>query len=124
MAQNIYIKRSAVSGKVPVTADLGLGEFAVNTYDGRIFIKKNVSGTESIVTFAAYDPANVMITGGSATVNSLSVTGNTILGDASTDTITLNGKLAAGGITFADGTNQNSAGTTQGFSIAMAIALG
>lgn len=124
MASNIYIKRSAVSGKVPLTTDLGLGEFALNTYDGRIFIKKNVSGTESIVTFAPYDPAAVAITGGTATLSTLSVTGNTTLGDSVTDVITMNGKLSASGIKFSDGTSQTSAGTTQDFAVAMAIALG
>lgn len=45
----IKVKRSAVPGKVPLTSDLALGEFAVNTYDGIAFIKKSVGGVESIV---------------------------------------------------------------------------
>lgn len=45
----IKMKRSAVASKVPTTTDLDLGELGVNTYDGRLFLKKNVSGTESIV---------------------------------------------------------------------------
>jgi hypothetical protein len=48
----IKLKRSAVAGKVPATSDLGLGEVALNTYDGRIYVKKSVGGTESIVTFS------------------------------------------------------------------------
>lgn len=45
----IKFKRSAVAGKVPAVADLELGEIAINTTDGRLFTKKSVSGTESIV---------------------------------------------------------------------------
>ena len=46
----IKIKRSGVPGKVPTVQDLQLGELAINTYDGLAFIKKNVGGTESVVT--------------------------------------------------------------------------
>lgn len=53
MSQQILIKRSAVSGKVPTTAQLALGELAVNTYDGKLFLKKNVSGVESIIDLGA-----------------------------------------------------------------------
>lgn len=46
---NIKLRRSATSGAIPTTANLDLGELAINTYDGKLFLKKNVSGTESIV---------------------------------------------------------------------------
>jgi hypothetical protein len=46
----IKVKRSSVAGKIPAVLDLALGEFAINTHDGLVFIKKNVAGTESIVT--------------------------------------------------------------------------
>ena len=45
----IKLKRSAVASKVPATNDLELGELGVNTYDGKVYLKKNVGGTESIV---------------------------------------------------------------------------
>ena len=48
MAQVIKLKRSATSGKVPATTDLDLGEIAINTYDGKLFIKKD-DGSESVV---------------------------------------------------------------------------
>lgn len=48
MANQIRLKRSAVSGKAPTTADLALGEIAINTADGRIYIKRSVAGVESI----------------------------------------------------------------------------
>ena len=34
MASIVQLKRSALSGKVPDTGSLNLGELAVNTYDG------------------------------------------------------------------------------------------
>ena len=49
MAQTIKLKRSGTSGAVPTTSQLELGEVAINTYDGKMYIKKNVGGTESIV---------------------------------------------------------------------------
>ena len=56
MAQTIKLKRSAVEGRVPTVSDLELGEVAINTYDGKIYIKKNVFGTESIVQIAGETP--------------------------------------------------------------------
>ncbi|MFN3628448.1 MAG: hypothetical protein ACK4J1_07075 [Hylemonella sp.] len=53
MAQVIKVKQSSVAGKVPTTAQLQLGELALNTTDGKLYFKKNVSGTESIVAVSA-----------------------------------------------------------------------
>ena len=51
MARNtdIRLRRSATAGAVPTTTQLNLGELAINTYDGKLYLKKDVSGTESIV---------------------------------------------------------------------------
>ena len=49
MANPILIKRSAVAGKRPLMADLALGELAINTSDGKLFLKKSVGGVDSIV---------------------------------------------------------------------------
>ena len=49
MATNIQLKRSASAGSAPGTGDLELGELALNTYDGKMYMKKTVSGTSSIV---------------------------------------------------------------------------
>ena len=49
MAQTIKLKRSAVAGRVPSTSDLDLGEIGINTVDGKAYIKKSVSGVESVV---------------------------------------------------------------------------
>jgi hypothetical protein len=53
-ANVVKFKRSAVPGKVPATTDLNLGEIALNTYDGRVYLKKSVASTESIVTLQQY----------------------------------------------------------------------
>ena len=42
----IKLKRSAVAGKLPKLADLELGELAMNTADGKLYLKKSVGGTE------------------------------------------------------------------------------
>lgn len=44
MANTIRLKRSSLAGKVPATADLALGEIAVNTTDGKLFLKKSDGG--------------------------------------------------------------------------------
>lgn len=59
MANIIKLKQSSVAGKEPTTAQLGLGELAVNTTDGKLFIKKNVSGVESIVSFSETSAAAI-----------------------------------------------------------------
>ena len=48
MANTFKLKRSAVPAKVPTTGDLQLGELALNTYDGKLYTKKD-DGTASIV---------------------------------------------------------------------------
>lgn len=46
MANRFKLKRSSVANKVPLAADLDLGELALNTTDGKLFTKK---GDNSIV---------------------------------------------------------------------------
>lgn len=61
MSTLIKLKRSAVPGRVPTTAQLELGEIAINTADGKIYIKQYDAGsnTESIVEFSA-DPSDLL----------------------------------------------------------------
>lgn len=66
---NIKLKRSAIPGKIPTTTQLDLGEFAVNTYDGKLYTKKNVDGTESIVTFGGLSATDVLVNISSFTAN-------------------------------------------------------
>mgnify|MGYP001318334745 FL=1 len=53
MAATVLHKRSATASASPSVSDISLGEIAVNTYDGKLFVKKSVSGTESIIEIGA-----------------------------------------------------------------------
>jgi hypothetical protein len=59
MSEKIQLRRSAVSGRVPTTSQLDLGEIGINTYDGKLFIKKDDGSTESIVEIG--DTADIEI---------------------------------------------------------------
>lgn len=50
MSQTVKHRRNSSVGVVPTTAQLALGEIAINTYDGVLYFKKNVSGVESIIS--------------------------------------------------------------------------
>jgi hypothetical protein len=95
---------------VPTTAALSLGELAINTYDGKLYLKKNVSGTETVVEIGAitsggviaalgYTPANKAgesFTGAISVAGSITATGDvTAYSDASlkTDVATIAGAL-------------------------------
>jgi len=52
MANTVKIKQSAVAARVPTTGDLVLGELALNTYDGKLYAKKD-NGTASIIEIGA-----------------------------------------------------------------------
>jgi hypothetical protein len=49
MSQNIKLRRSAQPGRIPTIDQLQLGEIALNTHDGRLFLKQNIFGTETII---------------------------------------------------------------------------
>ncbi len=79
MAQTIKLKRSSTEGKVPGTGNLALGELAINTYDGRVFFKKN-DGSDSIehlVTTDSITTGSVSIVG-QLTVDDITINGSTI----------------------------------------------
>jgi hypothetical protein len=64
MAQSIILKRSALPGKVPTTGSLNAGEIAVNTYDGKLFIKRsgNVDSIEGIVVTNSTTTGSITLT--------------------------------------------------------------
>ena len=89
MASTIRMKRSAIATKVPTTAQLDLGELAVNTRDGKLFLKR-ADGSEEIVEVGArWGAFTALATGSSLTfryngvdVMTLDGSGNlTVLGD-------------------------------------------
>ena len=91
-APTIKIKRSAVSGNAPTTAQLELGELALNTYDGKLFTEIN-TGSPSIVEIGS-------------NLSTLSVSGTAAFAGAAN----FSGGLVAGGLTYptSDGSNNQS----------------
>ena len=65
MAQTIKLKRSATQGAIPATSALSLGEVAINTYDGKMYIKKN-DGSDAIVELSG---DKLPLSGGTLTGN-------------------------------------------------------
>jgi len=102
MANLIKLKRSATSGNNPTTANLELGELAINTYDGNLFFKKSVSGTESILSVATLT--------GTQTLTNKTLTSPTI-NSATANNLTLTGTLTAGGGAGTNGQVLASTGT-------------
>lgn len=50
MTSKVQLRRSSVPGKVPTTAQIDLGELAINTRDGKLFLKRdNGNGSFTIV---------------------------------------------------------------------------
>lgn len=49
MANTILLKRSDVPGRVPNLSDLALGEVGLNTADAKLFTRKEVAGSASII---------------------------------------------------------------------------
>jgi len=55
MAQTIKLRRSASESAIPTPAALALGEMAINTFDGKIFIKRDNSVDDANVIEIGYD---------------------------------------------------------------------
>ena len=78
VTQSILLRRSNIAGKVPTTSSLQLGELALNTNDGRAFMKKddgvNVTIEQFVVTGAEVTGSiNILGTG---SFGHLDVSGN------------------------------------------------
>ena len=87
---NILLKRSLTSGSLPTTVSLTEGELAMNVPDGRIFLRKSGSGTdtiESAITTGAKNSGNVQLTG------SMSISGSGDVLTAQGDNIYFTGNL-------------------------------
>ena len=73
MAQTIKLKRSNTSGAVPTTSQLSVGELALNTRDGKIYMRKYVDGTTGNDT--------ITLIGDTSTIAATTLTGNLSMGD-------------------------------------------
>lgn len=49
MATTIKLKSSATVGQAPTTSNLELRELAINTADGKLYVRKSVGGADSII---------------------------------------------------------------------------
>lgn len=138
MAQQIRLKRSAVTGKTPLTTDVALGELAINTFDGKMFFKRN-NGTESIIelsnvghTHALGTLTGVVLTSpstnqvlqfngtnwvnaaaGSGTVTSVALSGGTTGLTVTGSPITTSGTLTLATTTAAKTSNTTTLATTE-----------
>ena len=118
MAQTIKLKRSAnstlTSGQgIPTTSNLELGEVAINTYHGKMYIKKD-DGSESIVeiggtagtvteafkTIAVSGQTNVVADSATDTLTFVAGTNMSITTNASGDSITFTSTGSSGSATF------------------------
>ena len=98
----IKIKRSAIAGKVPHYPDnIGLGEFAINHADGKVFIAAGQAGVGVGTTVIEVGISTARILSGIATVTTLQVTNLT-----ATNQITGISSGAAKVETATDGGNQ------------------
>lgn len=60
MSNTVILKRSATPGNIPTTSQLELGEVAINTYDGKLYIKKTADGISSIIEVGAVKSINAL----------------------------------------------------------------
>jgi len=100
MANSIILKRTSTPSRVFTSSDLALGEIGINTYDGKVYIRKN-NGADSIVevgalgaSFTLDNLADVITTGSNAPSNGYALVYNSALGQW------LPSKIAATGLTL------------------------
>lgn len=74
----IKVKRSAVSGKIPTTSQLDLGELAVNTFDGKVYLEQDKSSVGVGTTVIVINPWSVGT--GTNTYNTFFTNGNVGIG--------------------------------------------
>ena len=123
MAQTIKLKRSSVAGNVPVSSDLSLGEIALNTADGAVYIKK---GNNDIVAVADNDILHIDTTNSRIGIGTASPSSALdVVGTANVDGLTINSAYTfptadgsvsqvlqtdgSGNLTFADAAGDQSA---------------
>ena len=87
MSSIVQLKRSALSGKVPGTGSLNLGELALNTYDGKIFFRRSGSTdtVQEVITTNTTNTGSVTITGtltASSIVGSISASNGIVSGSS------------------------------------------
>ena len=99
----IKIKRSSVAGKIPTISNLELGELAINTYDGKVYIEQDQGGVGVGTTVIVINPWSVGV--GSNTYNTYFTAGSVAIGTATpTEALTVVGVVSATSF-YGDGSN-------------------
>jgi hypothetical protein len=95
MAQTIKLKRSSVAGNIPGSSDLALGEIAVNTADGALYIKK---GDNTIVAVGDNDILHIDTSNGRVGVGTTSPSAElTVSGTIANDAFTIPNSIGTAG---------------------------
>src|SRR6056300_1439277 len=68
MAQQIKLKRSAVAGRVPTTAQLPIGELAINTADGKLFFHRDDTTIQSLFATNTLNTGSLIVYKSGSTV--------------------------------------------------------
>jgi len=93
----IKVKRSAVAGKIPTIAGLDLGEFAINTYDGKVYIEQDQGGVGVGTTIVVVNPWSVGL--GSTSFNTYFTNGSVGIGTTNpTSALTVQGDALVSGV--------------------------
>ena len=110
----IKFKRSAVASKRPSLANLELGEVALNTYDGKLFVRRDTSGVGIATTVSTVNPwtenygSSGISYGGNISVTGVSTFSSNIDLNASID---VSGNITGSGdLTLTDTDTGSSAG--------------
>jgi hypothetical protein len=84
MAQIVKLRRSSVSGQKPTNSNLQLGELALNTTDGKVYMAKSGSlgpSVEELITTNAVNTGSITISGSINLLGNQSITGSLIVSD-------------------------------------------
>ena len=84
MAQTVKLRRSSVSGQKPTNSNLQLGELALNTTDGKVYMAKSGSlgpSVEELVTTNTFNTGSVNISGSINLEGNQTITGSLVVSD-------------------------------------------
>lgn len=100
MADTILIKRDSTPGAVPTSSQLALGALAMNTYDGKLFFKKN-DGADNVVEVGFPVPDGAVTTDSLAdgSISSDKIADGAITTDKLGPLSVTEGKIATGAVT-------------------------
>lgn len=76
MSQVIKLKRSLVSGQIPASSSLELGELALNVADGKAYLRRTDNTVQTLVSTNSMTTGSLNIYGNQTITGSLQVSGN------------------------------------------------